>query len=209
MNQVAVAIPPQDNGNMLELNQGDDFIFLIDVSGSMGSTDTPTGQTRYDFSKEKALAFCHEAAKIDTDGISIYRFGHQITKFSDISPDKIDEVFKPWDGGEMSTDTAGAIKAAWAEHLERKNEQTFVLIVTDGAPNDKEAVKQAIIDITHAVKDEREFNIGFLQVGKDKNVEAFLSALDDDLKGAKYDIVDVKRLEDVSFMAAVAGAMND
>jgi hypothetical protein len=36
-----------------------------------------------------------------------------------------------------------------------------------------------------------------------------LSALDDDLKGAKYDIVDVKRLEDVSFFAAVAGSMND
>jgi len=36
-----------------------------------------------------------------------------------------------------------------------------------------------------------------------------LSAIDDDLKGAKYDIVDCKRLEEVTFMAAVAGAMND
>lgn len=196
------------NGNMLELNQGDDFIFLLDVSGSMSTTDTPTGQSRYDFAKEKALAFCNEAAKIDTDGISIYRFGHQITKFSDITPDKIESAFV---GGpnEMSTDTAGAISAAWAEHKERKNEQTFVLIVTDGAPNDKEAVKKTIIDITHSVKDEREFNISFLQVGNDQSVAAFLSALDDDLKGAKYDIVDVKRLEEVDFMAAVAGAMND
>jgi len=202
------AINTATNGNLLELNQGDDFIFLLDVSGSMGSTDTPTGQSRYDYAKEKALMFANEAAKIDTDGISIYRFGHQITKFSDITPDKIESVFA---GGptEMSTDTSGAIWAAWQEHLERKNEQTFCLIVTDGAPNDKEAVKKAIIDITHAVKDEREFNISFLQVGQDKAVEAFLSALDDDLKGAKYDIVDVKRLEDVSFMSTVAGSMND
>jgi nitric oxide reductase activation protein len=194
--------------NLLELNQGDDFIFLLDVSGSMGATDTPTGQTRYDFAKEKAIAFCNEAAKIDADGISIFRFGHAITKFSDITPDQINKAFE---GGanEMSTNTAGAIKAAWDEHLERKNEQTFVLIVTDGAPADKDAVKKTIIDITHAVKDEREFNIAFLQVGQDKDVAAFLSALDDDLKGAKYDIVDVKRLEDVDFMAAVAGAMND
>lgn len=198
----------EPNANNLELNQGDDFIFLLDVSGSMSATDTPNGQSRYDFAKEKALAFCNEAAKIDTDGISIFRFGHQITKFSDITPDKIEGAFK--DGpNEMSTDTAGAIKAAWDEHVERKNEQTFCFIVTDGAPNDKEAVKKVIVDITHAVKDEREFNIAFLQVGNDKNVAAFLSALDDDLKGAKYDIVDCKRLEDVSFMAAVAGAMND
>jgi uncharacterized protein YegL len=208
MNATATAAAPQANGNNLELNSGDDFIFLLDVSGSMTSTDTPTGQSRYDFAKEKAIAFCNEAAKIDTDGISIYRFGHQITRFSDISPDKIESVFAEG-ANEMSTDTAGAIKAAWDEHLERKNEQTFCFIVTDGAPADKEAVKKVIIDITHAVKDEREFNIAFLQVGNDKDVSAFLSALDDDLKGAKYDIVDVKRLEDVSFFAAVAGAMND
>jgi Mg-chelatase subunit ChlD len=206
MTQAAVA--EAVNGNLLELNQGDDFIFLLDVSGSMSATDTPNGQSRYDFAKEKAQAFCREAAKIDTDGISIYRFGHQIKKFSDITPDKIDEAFA---GGpnEMSTDTAGAIRAAWEEHLERKNEQTFVLIVTDGAPNDQKAVKDLIIDITNKVKDEREFNIAFLQVGNDASVAAFLTELDDNLKGAKYDIVDVKRLEEVDFMAAVAGAMND
>lgn len=207
MNQPATATPVA-NINNLELNEGDDFIFLLDVSASMGNNDTPTGQTRYDFAKEKAISFCKEAAKIDTDGISIFRFGHQITKFSDITPDKIDSAFE---GGatEMSTDTASAIKAAWDEHVERKNEQTFVLIVTDGAPNSKDAVKRAIVDITNKVKDEREFNISFLQVGNDANVAAFLSAIDDDLKGAKYDIVDCKRLEEVSFIAAVAGAMND
>lgn len=207
MNQPATATPVA-NINNLELNEGDDFIFLLDVSASMGNTDTPTGQTRYDFAKEKAISFCKEAAKIDTDGISIFRFGHQITKFSDITPDKIESAFE---GGatEMSTDTAAAIKAAWDEHVERKNEQTFVLIVTDGAPNSKDAVKQAIVDITNKVKDEREFNISFLQVGNDANVAAFLSAIDDDLKGAKYDIVDCKRLEEVYFIVAVAGAMND
>lgn len=204
----AIAQANTVNANNLELNEGDDFIFLLDVSGSMSATDTPNGQSRYDFAKEKAIAFCNEAAKIDTDGISIFRFGHQITKFSDITPDKIEAAFA---GGpsEMSTDTAGALKAAWDEHVERKNEQTFVFVITDGAPNSKDAVKQTIIDITNKVKDEREFNIAFLQVGNDPNVAAFLSAIDDDLKGAKYDIVDCKRLEDVSFMAAVAGAMND
>lgn len=207
MNQPAVAAQAV-NANNLELNEGDDFIFLLDVSGSMAATDTPTGQSRYDFAKEKALSFCNEAAKIDTDGISIFRFGHQITKFSDITPDKIESAFN---GGptEMATETAKAIQAAWDEHVERKNEQTFVLIVTDGEPTSRDAVKKVIIDITHKVKDEREFNISFLQVGNDPKVAAFLSAIDDDLKGAKYDIVDCKRLEEVTFMAAVAGAMND
>jgi Mg-chelatase subunit ChlD len=206
MTQAAVA--QSVNANMLELNKGDDFIFLLDVSGSMSATDTPNGLSRYEFAKEKALAFCHEAAKIDSDGISIIRFGHNIEKFSDITPDQIEKAFA---GGanEGSTETAKALQAAWEEHLERKNEQTFVLVVTDGAPRDQQAVKNVIIDITNKVKDEREFNIAFLQVGNDASVAAFLKELDDDLKGAKYDIVDVKRLEEVDFMTAVVGAMND
>jgi uncharacterized protein with von Willebrand factor type A (vWA) domain len=192
----------------LELNQGDDFIFLIDVSGSMAMKDTPTGQSRYEFAKEKAIAFCNIADKYDTDGISIYRFGHAITQFKDITSDRIDAVFA---GGsnEMSTDTAGAVRAAYAEHKAAKNEQTFVIVVTDGTPADAKAVKQVIIEITHDVKDEKEFRITFLQVGQDAAAAAFLASLDDDLKGAKYDIVDTKRLEDVDFMAAVAGALND
>lgn len=207
MNQPAVA--QSGNANMLELNQGDDFIFLLDVSASMGATDCPGGLSRYNFAKEKALAFAKEAAKIDTDGISVFRFGQNITKFSDITEDKIEDAFK---GGptEMATRTAEAIQAAWDEHIERKNEQTFVLVVTDGEPTSRDAVKQTIIDITNKVKDEREFNIAFLTVGKiDSGLSAFLTALDDDLKGAKYDIVDVKELESVDFYAAVAGAMND
>lgn len=207
MNQQATA--QQSNANMLELNEGDDFIFLIDVSASMGQTDCPGGLSRYDFAKEKALSFCREAAKIDTDGISIFRFGQNVTKFSDITPDKIDSAFA---GGpsEMATRTAEALQAAWDEHVERKNEQTFVICVTDGEPTSRAAVKETIVNITNKVKNEREFNIAFLTVGRiDSGLSAFLTALDDDLKGAKYDIVDVKELESVDFMAAVAGAMND
>ena len=129
------------NGNMLELNQG-----MTSSSCSMflapcqrrtrrrGKVDTTSRKKRLSPSATKLR-------KSTRTGFRSHRFGHQITKFSDITPDKIGSAFV---GGpnEMSTDTAGAISAAWAEHKERKNEQTFVLIVTDGAPNDKEAVKR-------------------------------------------------------------------
>lgn len=194
--------------SLLELNQGDDFIFLLDVSGSMGTTDCPGPTTRFQFAREKAKAFCHEAAKIDTDGISIYLFGHKLTKFSDITPDKIDSVFEAGPN-EMSTLTAEAVQAAWEEHLERKNEQTFVVVVTDGEPANRDALKNTIMGIAGAVKDPKEFRITFLQVGGDSSAAKFLADIDDNLKGAKHDIVDTKRLEDVDFMAAVAGALND
>lgn len=192
----------------LELNAGDDFIFLLDVSASMGTKDTPTGASRYEYAKEKALAFAHEASKIDTDGISIYRFGEKVTKFSDITPDKIDGVFAAGPT-EMSTVTAEAIQEAFQEHIDRKNEQTFVLIVTDGVPADPQKLRDVIVNITNSIKDEHEFAIQFLQVGQDASATKFLAELDDNLKGAKHDIVDAKRLEDVTFMQAVAGALHD
>lgn len=200
----------QTNANNLELNQGDDFIIAMDVSGSMANTDCPGGLTRFQFALEKAKLFAHEAAKIDTDGVSVYRFGHQVTKFSDITEDKLDSAIASVPPNESATLTHEVIAAAYQEHIERKNEQTFLFIITDGAPTDPMAVFSTIADITKKIKDEKEFRIQFLIVGSvDSALQNFLTKLDDSIPGAKYDIVDVKNLADVTFMAAVAGALND
>lgn len=199
-----------ENANNLELNQGDDFILALDVSGSMGTKDCPGGLSRFEFAMEKTKLFAHEAAKIDTDGVSIYRFGHNVTKYPDVTEDQLDKLIGSGAPNESATLTHEAIAAAYSEHVERKNEQTFLFIITDGAPTDPQAVMSTIAGITQKVKDEKEFRIAFLTVGQiDNHLQAFLTKLDDALPGAKYDIVDVKALADVSFYAAVAGALND
>lgn len=198
------------NANNLELNQGDDFIIAIDVSGSMANNDCPGGLTRFQFALEKTKLFAHEAAKIDTDGVSVYRFGHQVTKFPDVTEDKLDALISAVPPNESATLTHEVIAQAYGEHVERKNEQTFLFIITDGAPTDQGMVLKTIADITTRVKDEKEFRIQFLIVGTvDSSLQNFLTKLDDAIPGAKYDIVDVKQLADVTFMAAVAGALND
>lgn len=204
------ATAEQINTNNLELNQGDDFIIAMDVSGSMASRDCPGGLSRFEFALEKAKLFAHEAAKIDTDGVSVYRFGHQVKKFTDITEDKLDAAIASTPPNESATLTHEVIREAYNEHIEQKNEQTFLFIITDGAPTDPNAVMTTIAGITQKLKDEKEFRIQFLTVGNiDSSLQAFLTKLDDALPGAKYDIVDVKPLADVSFMAAVAGALND
>lgn len=208
MNQTAPAEPI--NANNFELNKGDNFIFAIDVSGSMGATDCPGGMTRIQYLKEKTIQFAQEAVKWDEDGIDVLTFGHQISIYGGITGDKAQEIIGALQANEGSTDTAGVIKAAYSLHKNGKKEQTVLFLATDGEPNDREAVKAAIIDITNDVKDEREFNISFLTVGQiSTGLSQFLTGLDDDLNGAKYDIVDVKSLESVDFMAAFMGALND
>lgn len=193
-----------------ELNKGDNFIFAIDVSGSMSHSDCPGNASRIDFCKEKAIAFAKEASKWDEDGIDVLTFGHQINTFKNVTAEKAEEIIGKVKATEMSTDTAGVIKAGFNLHSEGGYEQSVLFVVTDGEPNDREAVKKTIVDISNGLPDDKTFNISFLTVGQPApELTKFLNGLDDDLKGAKFDIVDVKKLEEVDFIEAFAGALND
>jgi hypothetical protein len=164
---------------------------------------------RITYTLETLKTFVREAAKWDPDGVSFYLFGAKVTAFPDMQPDDIDAKLKGFKL-EGATMTHLAIQAAYQEHKTKKNEQTFLMLFTDGEPSDPEAVKKAIVDITNDLKDEHEFAICFLTVGeRTAALDQFLTGLDDDLKGAKYDIVDVKKLEEVDFVAAIDGALND
>lgn len=201
----------QNAGDQLELNKGDNIIVIIDVSGSMSQTDTPNGSTRLGFSLEKTKALALEAGKWDTDGVDGLKFGHAVTSLGKITVDNVDAILAGLKPNEGSTDTAAAIREAWKLHKAGNYPQTVALIITDGEPDDEQAVFKTIAGITQEFKgSEHEFALSFLTVGKrSPKLEAFLTKLDDDLPGAKYDIVDVKRLEDVDFYAAFAGALHD
>lgn len=192
----------------LELNKGDNFIFLFDVSGSMSARDTPSGATRIDYLKEKLTTFVNEAGKYDDDGIDFVKFGHAVTVLSKLTPANAASTLAALSANESSTDTAGAIKKAYELHKAGGYKQTVVFVATDGEPSNRDAVKDEIRKIASEIKDEHEFAISFLLVGQDQGIRAFTKELDDDLK-AKHDIVDVKELDEVDFISAFAGALHD
>lgn len=196
--------------SQLELNKGDNFIFAIDVSASMRQTDTPSGASRIEYLKETVNSFINEASKWDADGIDVVTFGHSIKTFTGVTPEKAKDIIRPLGANEGSTETAAAITAAWKLHRSGGYEQSVLFVATDGEPNDEQSVFDTISGITHEMKDEHEFAVSFLTVGqRSTSLEAFLAKLDDAVPGAKHDIVDVKRLEEVDFMAAFAGALHD
>ncbi len=193
----------------LELNKGDQFIFGVDVSASMQTADTSSGQSRINHLKEKVIAFAKEASKYDPDGIDVVTFGHQVKTLKNVTADTAEQVIGALQANEGSTDTAGLIREAYKLHKASGSDQTVLFIATDGAPNDREAVKDAIRTIAAELKDEREFAISVLTVGSpNADLQGFLSEIDDNLK-AKHDIVDVKALDDVDFMTAFVGALHD
>ena len=198
------------NTNNLELNKGDQFIIGLDISGSMQATDCPGGLSRIQTVLETCKTFVREAAKYDPDGISFYPFGAQVHAYRDQTPDAIDVMISKIKL-EGATMTHLAINEAYKEHKEKKNEQTFFFLFTDGEPTDPDAVKDAIIRIANDVADEKEFRIGIITVGvRSASLNQYLIDLDNNLKsaGAKYDIVSVNRLEEVDFMSEVMNALN-
>jgi Mg-chelatase subunit ChlD len=193
-----------------ELDKGDNLIFAIDVSASMNRGDTPTGVSRIDYSKEKAITLANEAAKYDEDGVDIITFGERVRHIGKATGSNAGDLIGPLKATEGSTDTAGAIREAYKIHKSNGYKQTFLFLVTDGEPNSREAVKDEVRTIAAEIKDEHEFAIGLIIVGEpDSGLLGFLTELDDNLK-AKLDIVDVKRFAEVdSLIGLAAGALHD
>jgi Mg-chelatase subunit ChlD len=182
-----------------------DIIIAIDKSGSMS---TPyKGTTRFGYAQEQTEAIARKAAEYDADGIDVIVFNNSHKQYSNVTPDKVAQVFKENEpsGG---TNTADMLKAVFDGYFTRKTageaKPITLVVVTDGAPNPgtEAAVKQTIIDATKKMDADEEIGVQFIQVGDDAGARAFLKSLDDDLQGlgAKFDIVDTKNEEEMDGM---------
>jgi Mg-chelatase subunit ChlD len=196
-----------------ELNQGDQFIFALDVSASMGYKDCPGGLSRIEYAKEKAKVFAKEAGKYDPDGADYFTFGSTVTDYLNQTPEAAVALIDGLKADQGSTDTAGVIARAWDRALELRGQgvtdNIVLMIITDGEPKDREAVKTQIRNIADTLQDRQEFGIIFLTIGEiDAGLQSFLTDLDDNLN-AKHDIVDVKKFESVDFEQAFVGAIAD
>jgi Mg-chelatase subunit ChlD len=194
---------------LLEIHKGDNFIFAIDVSASMQTRDCPGNTSRIEYLKEQVVTFATEASKWDSDGIDVLTFGQQVTHYDGIDAEKAAKVIRGLRASEGMTDTAAVITAAYNMHKKGGYAQTILFLATDGAPSNQDAVVQVIRDIANKLADRSEFSIEILTVGViDTGLRSFLDMIDEHLN-AKHDIVAVKELTSVDFMAAFVGALND
>ncbi len=189
-----------------------DFIFVTDKSGSMGEEDCPGNKSRWTYVQETAIQFARDLAKIDSDGLGMVFFsGSSIVKEDGVGVDRIKEMFannRP--GG--STPLAEALTAA-LELAGKSDKKDFIVVFTDGVPDDKAAAAKVIIDASNKQDTDDALTFLFIQVGHDAGAAAYLRTLDDDLKGAKFDIVDAKTMAEAEKFSSVADlvlhAIND
>jgi Mg-chelatase subunit ChlD len=183
-----------------------DIEVLVDKSGSMAEKDG-TGRTRWQRAEESTIALARECEKFDDDGITVGVFGDKLKVYENVKAggDVIANMFKENEpsGG---TETAGALRARLDAYFERKKsgkaKPIIIAVVTDGIPNNPDAVANVIVEATKKMDADEEIGIQFLQIGNDAGATAFLKKLDDDLvkQGAKFDIVDTKTQDEAGDM---------
>ncbi len=218
-----------DQANQYEMNEGDNFHFAVDKSGSMQANDCVLeGRkvSRDTRAKAKAIEYIKAGAKYDKDGTTVLAFGSDVVVYDGVTPEKAEEIIGKIKAQDSATRTDLVIKKSYELHLAGGYEQTVLFLVTDGEPtgipNAQEEVKKVIREIAADVAergkgkgpggsdDEHGYAISFVTSGiRSEGLNAFLTDIDDNL-GAVIDIVDVKDIEEVgSLERAFAGALHD
>ena len=180
-----------------------DFVVAIDTSGSMGEpvkAGSPT--TRWEAVQESAMTFIRDMQAIDQDGLGLVLFGRQVESFDGVTADKAREVFATH-GPRGTTPLAEALDAAFAL-AGKSDKKDFIIVFTDGVPDDRAAAAQRIVNQANSQANDDDCTVLFVQVGDDAAATAYLQALDDDLTGAKFDIVDVKTVKEADAFNSTA-----
>jgi hypothetical protein len=195
-----------------------DFIMVIDKSGSMGDDVGGNGpnakRSRWEHMQETATQFSREISKIDSDGIGVVVFsGSGVNSYDGVNADKVKEIFannRPGGSTPLHSALEEALKLAG-----KSAKKDFIVVFTDGQPDDEEAVAKLIIKQANSQKNDEDLTFLFVQVGNDPSATSYLNRLDDGLqkRGAKFDIVDSKTIDEVdkfpSIIELIAHAVND
>lgn len=171
------------------------FIVAVDASGSMGETDMPGGKSRWDYMQETLIAFTRDILTIDEDGIDLVTFGGaRIEAVYGATATDVKQVFanrSPRGSTPLAQALIECLKVA-----NKSDKKAVVLVFTDGVPDDKAHAAQVILKQANSQETDDECTILFIQVGRDAAATAYLRSLDDDLRGAKFDIVDAKTMDE-------------
>lgn len=172
-----------------------DHIIIIDHSGSMGNPSTKfAGKNRLQEAQEFTESYARFAEQADDDGITVIPFSSHATVFDGVTADKVHEVFAKIEP-RGSTNLAEALQEAFKKKFS-SSKPAIILVVTDGEPDSQSDVEKAIKNASNKIEKDKDIGVQFIQIGDDAGATKFLRHLDDDIPGAKFDIVNTLSREE-------------
>ncbi|WP_316428605.1 vWA domain-containing protein [Leptolyngbya boryana] len=197
-----------------ETLQNRDYTLILDKSGSMSTNDQIGGGSRWEAAQESTLALARKCEQFDPDGITVYTFSSRFRRYENVTTSKVAQIFMENDPV-GSTNLAAVLRDATEDYFRRKatgqnKTGETILVITDGEPDDRRAVIEAIVQATQKMERDEELAISFIQVGSDASATKFLKVLDDQLQsvGAKFDICDTVTMDDMADMSLAEVLLN-
>lgn len=190
-----------------------DFVVVIDKSGSMEEpVKAGSSVTRWQAVQESAMTLVRDVEKLDSDGIGFVLFsGSSVVALDGVNSDAVRSAFAS-NSPRGSTPLAEALTEA-LKLAGKSDKKDFIVVFTDGVPDDKAAAAKVIVEASNKQETDDALTILFVQVGDNAEATAYLKSLDDDLTGAKFDIVDAKTVAEADKFATTAelilAAIND
>lgn len=182
-----------------------DYVLIVDRSGSMSGRNWAQAE-------EAVQRIAPYICRFDPDGIDLYFFDHEYICNTNVkSPGEVTSLFQRY-RPRGSTNLALALHAAFQAHFEGTRGATTILVITDGAPDSQSEVERVIKRAAGSIERDAELSVSFIQVGSDRSATKFLQHLDDDLKDAKFDIVDTvtsEQCKKMSFNELIANSIYD
>lgn len=200
----AVATPEQVAAMTAKLSEFDVTV-VLDTSGSMSDpqkSSNPTGPTRWGYMQEVMKSLVGEVMKVDDDGIDLITFGGaKIVTHNGVDMSKLNNIMASTSPG-GSTPLAEALMAA-VKCAGKSAKKDLIIVFTDGEPNDRDTAATVIKNQANSQAADSDLTFLFVQVGDNAGATAYLEHLDSGIKGAKFDIVDVKTINDVEKFATM------
>jgi len=173
-----------------------DFFILIDTSGSMSEpVKAQSTTTRWQAVQEAALTLIRDVEKIDSDGLGMVLFGSTVQAFENVGVAQARDVFAtttPRGGTPLAEALTEGLRLAG-----KSAKKDFIVVFTDGVPDEQGPVTAVIKNAANALEKDEDLTILFVQVGDNAEATAYLKSLDNELTGAKFDIVDAKTVKEV------------
>lgn len=185
------------------------YVLLIDKSASMQSYDSDGGyrKDRWGAAEIACKGLVKAMFENDMDHkIPTYLFGHKVETIGELTNEnQVMELFSQHEPDGRNTNLSDALETALNEHIGsvRNNYEvvpgTTVVVITDGAPNYRERVKNVIkryADPSNGfIKNDTELAISFIQLGDDSGATSFLEEMDKGwyFNSNKMDICDTKK----------------
>ncbi len=181
-----------------------DYTLIIDKSGTMAEEDCEDGRSRWDVMQETTFALANKCQKFAPDGITIYTFSSNFRRYDNVTDNKVRQIFsenEPLGRTEMAKVLQDALQSYFRrkEQGQAKLGGETILVVTDGQPDNPQAVIKTIIDASQKIDRDEELAISFIQIGNDPKATKYLKMLDNDLQsaGARFDIVNTITIDEI------------